>query len=138
VKPLPLYLLIGTVGSVFTLLLLALPRTPATFAVAFVGENVVQALSFTAAVAICFEVIGRNNALAATQFGLLTAMTVIPIVYMGRLDGRVYSMAWSGHRALRGMTGTMLVDGGLSLAACVVMYAAMQRLARRTRLAGTA
>ena len=44
VKSLPLYLLIGTVGSVFTLALLALPRTPAVFAVAFLGENVVQAL----------------------------------------------------------------------------------------------
>ncbi len=138
VRPLPLYLLIGTVGSVFTLVLLVLPRTPVTFAVAFVGENVVQALSFTAAVAICFEVIGRNNPLAATQFGLLTAMTVIPIVYMGRLDGRVYGRAWGGHAALHGMTGTMLVDGGLSLLACVVMFVVMRRLARRMRLASAA
>jgi PAT family beta-lactamase induction signal transducer AmpG len=34
-KALPLYLIIGTVGSAFTLLLLLLPRTPTTFAIAF-------------------------------------------------------------------------------------------------------
>jgi PAT family beta-lactamase induction signal transducer AmpG len=134
VKPLPLYLLIGTVGSLFTLLLLALPRTPGTFAVAFLGENVVQALSFTAAVAICFEVIGRNNPLAATQFGLLTAVTVVPILYMGKLDGRTYGLHWTGHASLQGMTMTMLIDGGLSLLACAVMLAVMRWLAGRTAL----
>jgi PAT family beta-lactamase induction signal transducer AmpG len=123
IKSLPLYLLIGTVGSLFTLLLLFLPRTPATFAVAFLGENVVQALSFTAAVAICFATIGRNNPLAATQFSLLTSATVIPILYMGVLDGRIYG----GH----GLAPMYLVDGGLSLAACALMAAVMWLFARR-------
>jgi len=123
IKSLPLYLLIGTVGSLFTLTLLLLPRNPATFAVAFLGENVVQALSFTAAVAICFATIGRNNPLAATQFSLLTSATVIPILYMGVLDGRVYG----GH----GLARMYLMDGGLSLAACALMAAVMWIFARR-------
>ncbi len=123
IKSLPLYLLIGTVGSLFTLALLLLPRTPATFAVAFLGENVVQALSFTAAVAICFATIGRNNPLAATQFSLLTSATVIPILYMGVLDGRVYG----GH----GLARMYLIDGSLSLAACALMAAVLWLLARR-------
>jgi PAT family beta-lactamase induction signal transducer AmpG len=123
IKSLPLYLLIGTAGSLFTLALLLLPRTPATFAVAFLGENVVQALSFTAAVAICFATIGRNNPLAATQFSLLTSATVIPILYMGVLDGRVYG----GH----GLARMYLMDGGLSLAACALMAAVMWIFARR-------
>ena len=122
IKSLPLYLLIGTVGSLFTLTLLLLPRNPATFAVAFLGENVVQALSFTAAVAICFATIGRNNPLAATQFSLLTSATVIPILYMGVLDGRIYG----GH----GLARMYLVDGGLSLAACALMAAVMWLFAR--------
>ncbi len=122
-KALPLYLLIGTTGSLFTLTLLLLPRSPATFALAFLGENVVQALSFTAAVAICFATIGRNNPLAATQFSLLTSATVIPILYMGVLDGRVYG----GH----GLTRMYLVDGGLSLSACALMAAAMWLLSRQ-------
>lgn len=126
VKSLPLYLLIGTVGSVFTLALLALPRTPAVFAIAFMGENVVQALSFTAAVAICFATIGRNNPLAATQFSLLTSATVIPILYMGVLDGRVYG----GH----GLGRMYLVDGGLSLVACALMAVVLLWLGRAANL----
>jgi PAT family beta-lactamase induction signal transducer AmpG len=116
-KALPLYLLIGTVGSLFTLSLLFLPRNPATFAVAFLGENIVQALSFTAAVAICFATIGRGNPLAATQFSLLTSATVLPILYMGVLDGRTYGT--------HGLAGMYLVDGALSLAACILMAAVM-------------
>jgi PAT family beta-lactamase induction signal transducer AmpG len=123
IKSLPLYLLIGTVGSLFTLLLLLLPRTPTTFAIAFLGENVVQALSFTAAVAICFARIGRNNPLAATQFSLLTSATVIPILYMGVLDGRVYDS--------HGLTRMYLVDGGLSIAACALMAIVMWRFVRQ-------
>lgn len=129
-KAIPLYLLIGTFGSLFTLGLLLLPRSPATFAVAFLGENIVQALSFTAAVAICFATIGRNNPLAATQFSLLTSATVLPILYMGVLDGRIYGG--------RGLAGMYLVDGTLSLAACILMATVMWCLARRSSISQTA
>ncbi len=123
IKPLPLYLLIGVAGSSFTLLLLMLPHSPLTFAVAFLGENSVQALSFTAAVAICFATIGKDNPLAATQFSLLTSATVLPILYMGVLDGRVYGS--------RGLAGMYLADGALSLAACIAIAAFMWLLAQR-------
>ena len=123
VKPLPLYLAIGTVGSLFTLGLLLLPRTPAAFAVAFMAENVVQALSFTSAVAICLSTIGKDNPLAATQFSLLTSATVLPILYMGVLDGRAYA----GLTGASGLSGMYLWDGCLSLAACAVMGFAMWR-----------
>jgi PAT family beta-lactamase induction signal transducer AmpG len=122
-RALPLYLLIGTAGSLFTLALLLLPRSPTTFAVAFLGENIVQALSFTAAVAICFATIGRDNPLAATQFSLLTSATVLPILYMGIVDGRSYT--W------RGLSGMYAIDGGLSLAACALMALLMARASRR-------
>jgi PAT family beta-lactamase induction signal transducer AmpG len=112
-RALPMYLLIGTAGSIFTLVMLLLPRTPATFALAFLGENMVQALSFTAAVAICFRIIGRNNPLSGTTFSLLTSVTVAPIVYMGFFDGRVFTT--------NGITGMYLFDGGLSLLACAAM-----------------
>ena len=132
IKPLPLYLLIGSAGSLFTLALLLLPRTPLTFAIAFLGENSVQALSFTAAVAICFATIGSKNPLAATQFSLLTSATVLPILYMGVLDGRMYG----GH----GLERMYFVDGSLSLAACVVMAAVLGAAAyfkRRAAAGGT-
>jgi PAT family beta-lactamase induction signal transducer AmpG len=120
VRALPLYLLIGTAGSLFTLALLLLPRSPTTFAIAFLGENIVQALSFTAAVAICFQTIGRDNPLAATQFSLLTAATVLPILYMGVVDGRTYT----GH----GLAGMYWIDGGLSLFACAAVGLLLWRL----------
>jgi len=123
IKPLPLYLTIGTVGSLFTLGLLLLPRSPAAFAVAFMAENVVQALSFTSAVAICLSTIGKDNPLAATQFTLLTSATVLPILYMGVLDGRAYA----GLAGVSGLRGMYLWDGCLSLVACAVMAFAMWR-----------
>jgi PAT family beta-lactamase induction signal transducer AmpG len=126
-KALPLYLLIGTTGSLFTLALLLLPRSPTTFAIAFLGENIVQALSFTAAVAICFATIGRDNPLAATQFSLLTSATVLPILYMGIVDGRIYT--W------RGLSGMYAVDGGLSILACALMAFIMARASRRPDIA---
>ena len=118
-RVLALYFAIGIVGAAFTLALLFLPRTPMTFALAFLGENIFQAASFTTAVAVCFDVIGRDNPLAATQFGLLTAATVLPIVYMGRVDGWIYG---SHH-----LSGTLAVDGALSLLACLVLLPLMSK-----------
>jgi PAT family beta-lactamase induction signal transducer AmpG len=114
-----LYLGLATVGAVFTLGLLLLPRTPATFAVAFLGENVFQALAFTTEVAITFAVIGKDNPLAATQFSLLTSATVLPIVVMGMVDGRAYGA--------HGLSGALAVDGGLCLAACLTMMVVFAR-----------
>jgi len=128
VRALPLYLLIGTTGSLFTLGLLVLPRSSLTFAVAFLGENMVQALSFTAAVAICFRIIGRGNPLAGTIFSLLTSVTVAPIVYMGVFDGHVFTA--------HGVTGMYLFDGGVSLLACATMAAVMRWLPRGSPFGG--
>ena len=123
IKPLPLYLAIGTVGSLFTLSMLLLPRTPTAFAVAFMAENIAQALSFTSAVAICLATIGSDNPLAATQFSLLTSATVLPILYMGVLDGRAYA----GLAGTHGLAGMYVWDGCLSLASCAVLAVAMLR-----------
>lgn len=132
IKPLPLYLAIGTVGSLSTLGLLLLPRMPGAFAVAFMAENIFQALSFTSAVAICLSTIGKNNPLAATQFSLLTSATVLPILYMGVLDGRAYA----GLGGVSGLNGMYLWDGCLSVVSCAVMGLAMWRWRGGTELEG--
>jgi len=124
IKPLPLYLLIGTTGSLFTLALLLLPRTPATFALAFMAENVMQAMSFTAAVAISFTTIGGDNPLAATQFTLLTSATVLPILYMGVLDGRTYT----GLAGMHGLAAMYGVDGLVSLLSCAGMALLLRKI----------
>jgi len=63
--------------------------------------------------------------LAATQFSLLTSATVIPILYMGVLDGRVYDT--------HGLARMYLVDGGLSIAACALMAVVMWSFAREPK-----
>jgi len=113
---------------VFTASLLLMPHTPATFGLAMVGENVFQSLSFTGAVAICFETIGRDNPLAATQFGLLSGATVLPIVYMQMIDGRAYG--WHG------VAGTYVADAGIGLVACALL-GALLLYARRYRTNST-
>jgi PAT family beta-lactamase induction signal transducer AmpG len=117
----PLYLAIGAVGAVFTLCLILLPRTPTTFAVALIGENVFQALAITASTAIAFETIGKNNPLAATSYCLMISAFNVPITYMLFVDASGYARA--------GVVGGYAADAGLSLAACLAfaLYLAATR-----------
>lgn len=109
----PLYLAIGVVGAAFTLCTLLLPREPWTFGLVFTGEIVFQALAFTVANGIAFQIIGPSNPLAATLFTLLIAAMNFPIWYMGNLDGWGYDHA--------GILGSFAVDAGLSMAACLLL-----------------
>ena len=108
-----LYLWIGAFGAVTTLLFAALPRTPSVFALAMVAENLAQAMTLTMATVAALQSLDHDAPLAATQFGLITAVPQLPVTYMQWLDGHAYG---SG-----GLTGMYVVDGGLSLAACVMM-----------------
>jgi PAT family beta-lactamase induction signal transducer AmpG len=108
-----LYLAIGVVGSLFTLALLLLPRSPAIFAVAFIGENAFQGLAITTSVAISFEVIGRRNPLAATTYSILGAAFNIPITYMLYVDGWGY--------AKQGIAGSLVADASLGVIASVLL-----------------
>ena len=109
----PLYLAIGAAGALFTTTLLLLHHTPATFAIALIGENIFQALAYTGITAISFETIGRNNPLAATQYSLFNASSLIPLIYMQIIDGRAYTR--------HGVTGTFFADASLSLLACALL-----------------
>jgi len=125
----PLYLAIGAAGALFTTTLLLLHHTPTTFGIAMVGENIFQALAYTGITAISFETIGRNNPLAATQYGLFNASSLIPIIYMQVIDGRAYS--WHG------VTGSFLADATIGLLACALL-ALMLKLVRRPALSEAA
>jgi PAT family beta-lactamase induction signal transducer AmpG len=109
----PLYLAIGAVGALFTLSLILLPHTPWAFAIAITGENLFQALAFSASNAINFEVIGPKNPLAATLFTLLISATNLPIVYMQYIDGRGYNRG--------GLRGAFLTDACISVAICAML-----------------
>ena len=109
----PLYLMTGVVGALFTTGLLLLPRSPGSFTLAVVGENVFQSLAITCSIAISFETIGRNNPLAATNFAIFAAAYNVPITYMLVVDG------WGYGRA--GVTGAFAADAGVGVAACALM-----------------
>ena len=114
VPPRPLYLMVGGLGAVFTLTLMLMARSPTTFGVAMLGENVFQAASFSVGNMIVLRTIGHENPLAATQFGLLNSAASLPLTYMQFIDGHAYG-------ALGGVDGSFLADAGVSGAACVLL-----------------
>ncbi len=116
----PLYLGIGIVGALFTLGLLALPRSPVTFVIAIVGQNVFQSLALTGTFTIIFETIGRSNPLASTIFSVLSAASTFPIVYMQAVDGHAY--AW------RGLVGALAADAVLGIASCLLLASLLRWL----------
>jgi PAT family beta-lactamase induction signal transducer AmpG len=118
-----LYLAIGVVGAIFTLALILLPRTPATFAVALIGENVFQALAITAMIAVAFDTIGRDNPLAATTYCLMVSASNIPITYMLLVDSAAYGRY--------GIAGSYAADASFSLLGCVLLGALLYSFARR-------
>jgi PAT family beta-lactamase induction signal transducer AmpG len=120
----PLYLAIGIAGSLFTLGLILIPHTPLAFAIALVGQNVFQALAFTASTAIQFDAIGRHNPLSATAWCLMISAYNVPIAYMLFVDGSGYS--W------RGVTGSYLADGAVSLVTCLLLATCLFLYKRRT------
>lgn len=123
VPPRPLYLLVGGAGAAFTFAMMLVPRAPATFGLALLGENVFQAAAFSVANIITLRTIGEDNPLAATQFGLLTAATIAPLTYMQMIDGQAYGAA--------GVNGSYLADAGVSGAACLALGLLLWALRRR-------
>jgi len=120
-----LYLAIGVVGAVFTLALIALPRTPTSFAVALMGENVFQSAAIVASTAIAFETVGRSNPLAATTYCLMVSAFNIANTYMLVVDGWGYSR--------HGAAGSYATDAAVSLLACLLLGMALNRLSRRAK-----
>jgi len=112
-SPLRLYIGVGALGALFTLSLLIPARTPLLFATAMVGENVFQSAGFALIYALVLLSIGRDNPVASTQFALINAASIVPIVYMPMLDGLGYDRG--------GLAGNLAVDASLSLVACAVM-----------------
>lgn len=111
--PLALYIGVGVMGGLFTLSLLLPARTPLLFAIAMVGENIFQSAAFALIYGLILISIGKNNPIASTQFALINAASIVPIVYMPMLDGLGYDRG--------GLAGNLIVDAGISLVACVVM-----------------
>jgi PAT family beta-lactamase induction signal transducer AmpG len=112
-RPRVFYLVIGLVGAGFSFLLIGLPRTPALFGAALLGENIFQAAAFAVSNVIALNTLGVDNPLAATQFGLLFASSAVPLTYMQIIDGA----AFTAH----GLNGGLFADAALTACACVAL-----------------
>lgn len=119
-----IYLGVGIVGGLSTLLLLVLPHTPAIFTLAFVLQNIWQSAGLSTGNALALSSIGKNNPLASTQFAVLTAAMSAPITYMQLIDGHAYGRD--------GLTGLYATDGGLDLLACALMLLLFLYWSRRS------
>lgn len=117
------YLANGILGCLFTLSLVMMPHTTATYAGALFGEYLFQAVAFSIQIGIIFEAIGPNNPLAATTFSFLTASTNVPVTYVTLIDGRAYAKA--------GITGTLFVDAAIGIVTCLVAGTVLARLDAR-------
>ena len=122
---LSVYLGIGIVGGLSTLLLLLLPHTPLVYTWAFVRQNVWQAAALETGNALVLSSLGKDNPVASTQYAVLNASMSAPIAYMQLLDGHAYGAG--------GLTGLYLTDGGLDLLACTLMSALFFYCWRRSR-----
>jgi PAT family beta-lactamase induction signal transducer AmpG len=108
-----LYLIVGAVGAAFSLLLIWLPRIPAGYAIAVIGQNGFWAASYSAIAIIVLRSNGEHNPLAATQFALLSAAAGVPLTYMQFIDGHAYSVGL--------LTGSYAADAAISVAACAIL-----------------
>ena len=112
-RPRVLYLLVGLLGAGFSFLLILLPRTPAMFGLALLGENIFQAAAFAVSNLISLNSLGKDNPLAATQFGLLFASSAVPLTYMQILDGAAF--------AAHGLNGGLFADAAMTAASCLIL-----------------
>ncbi len=121
------YLSIGVLGAAFTLAVVALPHTPETYILAVLGENAAQSIAQVSQNAIIFRSISKGSPLAASQFGLLSTAFGVPYSYMLALDGYGYKLAG-------GVTGSFVMDAGLSLTACILIAWPVKRWLKAGKL----
>jgi MFS transporter, PAT family, beta-lactamase induction signal transducer AmpG len=121
----PFYLAVGVAGAVCTLSLILLARTPASFAITLIAENLFQCLAITGATAIAFETIGQNNPLASTTFCFLLSGFGVPISYMLYVDAFGFARG--------GISGALAIDAVTGIIASALLGAMLFRLARKSK-----
>jgi len=109
----PLYLTVGIVGALFTLGLILLPRTAASYAILLITENLFQSLAITTSMAVIFEVIGRDNPLASTTFCFIGSAYSVPICYMLYVDAFGFAHG--------GISGSLAIDAITGILASVLL-----------------
>jgi len=119
----PLYLSVGVVGALVTLGLILLPRTPASYAIILIAENIFQSLAITTSIAVIFETIGRDNPLAATTFCFISSAYGVPISYMLYVDAFGFARG--------GIAGSLAMDAVTGIVASLLLGAMLFWVGRR-------
>jgi MFS transporter, PAT family, beta-lactamase induction signal transducer AmpG len=122
----PLYLTVGIVGALCTLGLILLPRTPASYAVILIAENLFQSLAITTSIAVTFETIGRDNPLASTTFCFISSAYGVPISYMLYVDAFGFARG--------GISGSLAIDAVTGIVASALLGAMLLGLARKAKV----
>jgi PAT family beta-lactamase induction signal transducer AmpG len=121
----PFYLAVGVAGAACTRSLILLHRTPASFAVILIAENLFQSLAITTYTAIIFETIGQNNPLASTTFCFLGSAYGLPISYMLYVDAFGFARG--------GISGALAIDAIIGIVASALLGAMLFGLARKSK-----
>jgi PAT family beta-lactamase induction signal transducer AmpG len=122
----PLYLSVGVVGALFTLGLILLPHTPASYAIILITENFFQSLAITVSIAVMFETIGRDNPLASTTFCFIGSAYGVPISYMLYVDAFGFAHG--------GIAGSLAIDAIAGILASVLLGGMLLWLVRRPQV----
>jgi len=114
------YILTGFGGATAALGLIRTPHTLEWFAAGVLAYNFFQGINYTAFSALCYEIVGPRNPLAATQMALLAAAVNLPISYMTAVDGHFHTT--------HGLAGMLAVDGLSSIAVGTTLLLVLRRV----------
>jgi PAT family beta-lactamase induction signal transducer AmpG len=115
-----IYVLAGFGGAAAALALVYTPHTLVFFVAGVLLYNFFQGINYTAFGAFQYEIVGPGNPLAATQIALLTAAANVPITYMSRIEGHVYTR--------HGLSGMLGVDAISTLAMGTILLLVFRRI----------
>lgn len=113
------YIGTGFLSALIALLLLAVPHTIGWYAGGVLAYNLFQGVNYTAFSSFCYEIVGPENPLAATQISLLAAAANLPISYMTAIEGHVHTA--------HGLSGMLATDAISTLIVGTTLLFALRR-----------
>jgi PAT family beta-lactamase induction signal transducer AmpG len=117
------YIVTGFGGAAAALGLIRAPHTLLFFALGVLAYNFFTGINYTAFSALCYEIVGSANPLAATQISLLTASANLPISYMTAIEGHIYTK----YR----LAGMLAADAWSTVLVGAILLAVFHRMKQR-------
>jgi len=117
------YLAAGILCALTAAIMALAPQTAATLAAGALAYNAITSLAYAAFTALGFQLVGKDNPVAGTQFALFGAAANAAVVYMTWTDGPGYRL-W-------GATGLLATDAAASICAAVPLLFLVRHLLRR-------